>query len=881
MCDPIPFVRIVDGKYVVPKEAEEFWSNIKDEIAIVVVVGKYRTGKSFLMNRCLLGDQGGGFSVGSTINSCTKGIWVYPKIIEAGIGRNKRKVVVMDSEGIGALDTDSTHDTKIFALSLLLSSQFVYNSMGSIDETALDTLSLVLKISNQVRVSASDEDTTTTTLASYMPRFKWVVRDFVLKLENESGTKITSNQYLENALAQTHDQQKNIIRNAIRDCFSDRSCTTMVRPCTDEDKLQELDSLPLEDMRPNFIAQLKQLQHELIYEAPPKRIMGHSVSGKMLVSLAKSFCEAINKGAAPVIKNSWVLMCEIKDRDLFDDCLKEFDEITSTWGDSAISVLSMQTAISDLITETLNRFKKSRAAEANATGDILNRLDATLQQRAEIIVNSVRGNITRIVATYIHELDLFVKSIGQDEITWSSVKDRICWVENDLSDRTGQGCDEAISLFRSNVLCSVLTWAGIALLASEQRSDKARYRGEEMCKKLSLALEERDEERERVQELSRRMANTDEAIETLKHSHSRQIEELEKELEVNINKMQKIDKETINEKDELIRTWIGKCQTARVDLDAEVRRAIDLENEIQTLQRRVMTTEETVQALRCTNPDLDEIRKNEILTQQNQALIDTIQELQNNIEYINTEIERLHSENKTSITELRLHSKRTLEEQSKSFSQIQQGLENRLKEAEHRLAFEERNLRELESKYKDAETEHVELIKRQKEQQLHTSEVLDIERSRNKDIIDQLDVLREEYKQLSNTNAIQQRAIAIEHQSEINKLYERIMLLEAESHEVLRRREGDLKQCEERIKHNKRQYEEVTTELQELKKYKLEHDQVQRNLTKISAENDHLKLDKCERTQRLNEYKLKAAELEKEKTSLERKLLVAEFKTAV
>ena len=46
-------------------------------------------------------------------------------------------MLVVDSEGIGALDEDATHDVRIFALVLLLSSVFMYNSLGSIDENAI------------------------------------------------------------------------------------------------------------------------------------------------------------------------------------------------------------------------------------------------------------------------------------------------------------------------------------------------------------------------------------------------------------------------------------------------------------------------------------------------------------------------------------------------------------------------------------------------------------------------------------------------------------------------------------------------------------------------------------------------------------------------
>jgi len=36
----------------------------------------YRTGKSYLLNRMILNRQNG-FSVGPTVNACTKGIWIW------------------------------------------------------------------------------------------------------------------------------------------------------------------------------------------------------------------------------------------------------------------------------------------------------------------------------------------------------------------------------------------------------------------------------------------------------------------------------------------------------------------------------------------------------------------------------------------------------------------------------------------------------------------------------------------------------------------------------------------------------------------------------------------------------------------------------------
>ena len=55
--------------------------------------------------------------------------------------------MIVDSEGIGAFNEDENHDSRIFMLALLLSSYFIYNSMGTIDENALNNLSLIVNLS--------------------------------------------------------------------------------------------------------------------------------------------------------------------------------------------------------------------------------------------------------------------------------------------------------------------------------------------------------------------------------------------------------------------------------------------------------------------------------------------------------------------------------------------------------------------------------------------------------------------------------------------------------------------------------------------------------------------------------------------------------------
>lgn len=56
------------------------------------------------------------------------------------------KALVIDTEGFGGMDENVNHDTRIFLFSLLLSSFFIYNSVGSIDENALNNISLIVNL---------------------------------------------------------------------------------------------------------------------------------------------------------------------------------------------------------------------------------------------------------------------------------------------------------------------------------------------------------------------------------------------------------------------------------------------------------------------------------------------------------------------------------------------------------------------------------------------------------------------------------------------------------------------------------------------------------------------------------------------------------------
>ena len=155
----IPFIMFtIENGFQINPEATEFLSTLKGKVGVVAICGKYRTGKSYILNKLFIEQLSEertkkGFNVGPTINPCTKGLWIWKEIFYAQNDEEKETpIIIIDTEGLGAFDEDDNHDTKIFLLALLLCSQLIYNSVGSIDENVLNNLSLVVNLSKSLQI---------------------------------------------------------------------------------------------------------------------------------------------------------------------------------------------------------------------------------------------------------------------------------------------------------------------------------------------------------------------------------------------------------------------------------------------------------------------------------------------------------------------------------------------------------------------------------------------------------------------------------------------------------------------------------------------------------------------------------------------------------
>ncbi|XP_055045667.2 guanylate-binding protein 4-like [Misgurnus anguillicaudatus] len=301
-----------DGKLSVQQSALQILQKIEQPVVVVAVVGLYRTGKSYLMNR-LAGKQTG-FALGSTIESKTKGIWMW---CVPHPTKKETTLVLLDTEGLGDVDKgDSKHDTKIFSLAVLLSSTIVLNSRGTIDNRAIQKLQYVTELTEYIKIKSPDEVVDDSEFVKFFPSFIWAVRDFTLQL-NINGKDTTEDEYLEFALklklgTSPKVNTYNLPRECIRKYFPSRKCFTFPFPTKPENILY-LETLDQAEISKHFLEVADRFCQFIFNQSQIKHLKdGHKVTGRVLGHLAKTYVETISSGAVPCLENAVIAMATIE-----------------------------------------------------------------------------------------------------------------------------------------------------------------------------------------------------------------------------------------------------------------------------------------------------------------------------------------------------------------------------------------------------------------------------------------------------------------------------------------------------------------------------------------------------------------------------------------
>jgi hypothetical protein len=309
-------------------------------VAVVAITGLGRTGKSFLLNQ-LLGrgpsDKWSRDHLSSRFGmdaDGTLGVWCCLVPTEMWLHEEapNTRLLLIDTESLGSSRSTSRDgigwDVQCFVLSVLLSSLLVYNSLGEIDENAIEQLYMVRDLTQHIHVSAASDTPqvsrkadTGDTLARYTPDFMWLLRDFEPSTAAASTFDSTELQYhLEAGLEErkprararttsgstlTRIQEQNQTRAAFRRMFPKHCCRALVCPVDYTDDLSDLSTLPPRSFRPDFLVQVEGLRDDIFRMVKPKQLFGQTVSARLLLTLLRSYVDDLNRRIAPDIRKAW------------------------------------------------------------------------------------------------------------------------------------------------------------------------------------------------------------------------------------------------------------------------------------------------------------------------------------------------------------------------------------------------------------------------------------------------------------------------------------------------------------------------------------------------------------------------------------------------
>ncbi|XP_039208063.1 guanylate-binding protein 1-like [Crotalus tigris] len=315
-----------DGLRVSP-EALRLLSDIRNPVVVVSIVGLYRTGKSYLMNR--LAGKTPGFSLGSTVQAKTKGIWMwclpYPE-------RPHQTLVLLDTEGLGDIQKCNPQtDDWIFALAVLLSSTLVYNSVGTIDQTALEKLRFVTELSEHIKAKASSAPGDASEFVRFFPTFIWTLRDFKIQLEWD-GQPITEDEYLEHALELKKGNTKeneilNLPHKCIRLFFPKRKCFVLECPAKRKE-LPHLEQMKDSELESEFVEPVNSFCRYVFQTSQEKTLPGgHVVTGDLLAKLVKDYVDTICRGEVPCLENTVLALAEIENRAALQEAVVRYAEL--------------------------------------------------------------------------------------------------------------------------------------------------------------------------------------------------------------------------------------------------------------------------------------------------------------------------------------------------------------------------------------------------------------------------------------------------------------------------------------------------------------------------------------------------------------------------
>ena len=215
----------------------------------------------------------------------------------------------MKLKGLESDENEEEWNERLFLLSLLLSSLFIYNTKNALEKSAFEKLATMSIISSHIKVNSNDHQTSD--LRSECPDFIWVVRDFSLEKTLSPNQRLerflTPEKFESDQNKKENEHRKNQInhRNDIRDkmkqTFKSINAFYLPVPVSDgvhgktlEQSLQSLDSLQFDDLRGNFQDSINEFVSLINETVQFKQINHMTMNGPIFAEFFKIVVDNLN-----------------------------------------------------------------------------------------------------------------------------------------------------------------------------------------------------------------------------------------------------------------------------------------------------------------------------------------------------------------------------------------------------------------------------------------------------------------------------------------------------------------------------------------------------------------------------------------------------------
>eukprot|EP00931_Biecheleriopsis_adriatica_P006561 TRINITY_DN10794_c0_g3_i1.p1 TRINITY_DN10794_c0_g3~~TRINITY_DN10794_c0_g3_i1.p1 ORF type:complete len:967 (-),score=237.48 TRINITY_DN10794_c0_g3_i1:68-2935(-) len=243
----------------------------RSPLYLMPALGVYRGGKSTLLNRVmgLEAPYTGGFGVGHTISTFTRGINVCAEKLPNGEGT----VVWMDTEGLfSAEEARGAYGMKIFSLSMLFSSAVLLNSRQTFSEQFFQFFEEQQKVARMLRQGLKDEGLSGAWLMPENLTLVWTLQQPV----SYDPTSQASKKQLDDFLSMKDEARARVQRDFKHLAYE------VPHASHDARVWRKLETVPDEDLLPEYVEAGKRLRELLLSELKSSRPLQAVGIGKVL-----------------------------------------------------------------------------------------------------------------------------------------------------------------------------------------------------------------------------------------------------------------------------------------------------------------------------------------------------------------------------------------------------------------------------------------------------------------------------------------------------------------------------------------------------------------------------------------------------------------------